>query len=52
MDQEERCMTYGHTPTLTRDYARTYDPITREIVQSKRRKKMYVCDRCGARDIG
>lgn len=49
MDQEDRCMTYGHAPVLTRDFRRTYRDG--KVVVSKRRVKMYKCSRCGASDV-
>lgn len=51
MEDEDKCMSYGHVPKFTRDYSEEYDAVTHTITRSKRRKKMYICTRCGARDI-
>lgn len=50
MDQEDKCMAYGHVPVLTRDY-KVLRYEDGKPVYSKRRSKMYRCSRCGARDV-
>lgn len=51
MDQEDKCMTYGHrSPRISLEYVMKM--VEGQIVQSKRRKRVVVCSACGARDVG
>ncbi len=50
MDQEDKCMTYGHTG-LRHSLEYVMKIFEGQIVRSKRRKKVLICTACGARDV-